>query len=130
MRKPRLVFTSRVICLTRSRPRADLVAPGHERRDLRDIKSAVRKGWKIPDVLFNELATQMGLIVKNGTNREKTQAAQVLLAMHESNERRQTQVVEHHHAHAIVPVTVETFEQARAAILRRIAVAGGAADDP
>ena len=57
----------------------------HIRGDLRAIESSIKAGWKIPEVLYDQLATHMGKIVARGSNREKTAAARVLVAMHGQN---------------------------------------------
>lgn len=108
---------------------SELIADGHERRDLRTIGAAIRKQWLIPESLFTELGERLEKIITYGEPREQIQAARVLIAMHESNERKQPKIVEHAHTHSIIPVTAENLEQSRSEILRRIAEARGTADD-
>jgi hypothetical protein len=64
-----------------------LTDPAHTRRDVRMIESAIRKGFEIPEAIYQSLAKHMSMIVAKGTNREKTAAARVLLAMAEFNDK-------------------------------------------
>ncbi len=74
----------------------------------------------IPDVLYEQLANQLGKIIKDGSNREKTAAARVLVAMHESNQKEQPRHVEHEHTHTLVRTTAENIEQRRSELLAEL----------
>lgn len=56
-----------------------------KRGDLLMIEQAVKKGWAIPDAVFNQLPKQMAEIVKTGQPREAVRAATILLAMNSQN---------------------------------------------
>ena len=64
-----------------------LTDPGHIRQDLRQIESAVRKGWVIPEELFSVLPKVAGAMAINGKGRDKTTAMAILLKMKEQNDR-------------------------------------------
>jgi len=68
---------------------AELIDNHHARRDLRQLESAIRKGFKIGDAVYDTLANHMAQIVTKGNNREKTAAAKVLIAMAEFNARQE-----------------------------------------
>ena len=68
---------------------AELIDNRHTRRDLRQLESAIRKGFKIGDAVYDTLANHMAQIVTKGNNREKTAAAKVLIAMAEFNEKQE-----------------------------------------
>ena len=65
---------------------SELIDPLHARRDLRQLETAVKKGFKIPDALYDQMASIMGQILAKGNNREKTAAARVIVAIAEFNE--------------------------------------------
>lgn len=58
-----------------------LTDPGHTRSDLRQIESAIRKGWVIPDMVLDALPKTMAVIALKGKPRDQIAAAKVLLAM-------------------------------------------------
>jgi hypothetical protein len=62
-----------------------LTDPKHTRGDLRQVETAIRKGWQIPDQLFEKAAIVAQTILVKGSNREKVAALRVLLAMNEQN---------------------------------------------
>ena len=64
---------------------ADLIDPHHTRRDLRQVETAIKKGWKIPDQIFEQAAIVIGKILASGADREKIAAARVLVAMNAQN---------------------------------------------
>jgi hypothetical protein len=57
------------------------------RSDMQLIGQAVRKGWKIPDLLLDRLPAALAKIVTEGEPRHKIAAAKVLVQMHDSNSR-------------------------------------------
>ena len=65
---------------------AELIDPNHVRRDLREVESAIRKGFEIPDVIYQRTAHVVGKLLNEGKAREKLAAARVLIAMAEFNE--------------------------------------------
>jgi hypothetical protein len=62
-----------------------LIDPGHVRRDLRQLESAISRGWDIPDLLLKQLPLAMAKIVKEGSRREATNATRVIVAMQRQN---------------------------------------------
>jgi hypothetical protein len=60
----------------------ELIDPHHVRRDLRQLEGAIaRKEFFINDAVYKTLGNYLAEIVVKGTNREKTAAARVLIAM-------------------------------------------------
>jgi hypothetical protein len=64
-----------------------LTDPAHTRGDLRQMESAIRKGWALSDKLLENLPKVLVEVVAKGSMREKIAAARVLVAMKESNDR-------------------------------------------
>ena len=64
---------------------SELIDPHHARQDLRTLEMAIRKGFKIPDAIFENAAAIMGQILAKGNNREKVAAARVIVAMNAQN---------------------------------------------
>jgi hypothetical protein len=65
---------------------AELIDPHHVRRDLRQLEGAIkRREFEISDAIYKTLANHMAQIVVNGTERGKTAAAKVLIALAEFN---------------------------------------------
>jgi hypothetical protein len=62
-----------------------LTDPAHTRKDLREVETAIRKSWQIPDALFERAGIVIGQILATGSNREKNAAARVLIAMNAQN---------------------------------------------
>ena len=92
--------------------------PKHIRGDLRQIEQSLRRGFDIPDLLFNRTAHVVGQLLKDGKPaREQLAAARVVIALAEYNRSLQPlpAQVEHHHTHDIGPVTEANIEQQRAA---------------
>ena len=46
-----------------------LTDPKHTRGDLRQVETAIRKGWQIPDQLFEKAAIVAQTILVKGSNR-------------------------------------------------------------
>ena len=69
--------------------------PQHVRGDLQSVAQAVKKGWKIPEVVFEKAGVVIARILHEGSAREKLAAVKCLLAMNEQNtpKPQQTQVV-------------------------------------
>lgn len=64
----------------------ELIDPRHSRRDMKMVEAALKRpGFEIGESVFKSLALHMSQIVSKGSNREKTAAARVLLAMAEFN---------------------------------------------
>ena len=101
-----------------------LTDPAHTRGDLRQMESAIRKGWQIPDSLFERAGLVIGQILATGTNREKNAAARVLIAMNEQNNPTPV-VVAHQHLHVAAQAPVESdIDQKRRELAGRIARLG------
>jgi hypothetical protein len=101
-----------------------LTDPAHTRGDLRQMESAIRKGWQIPDALFERAGIVIGQILSKGTNREKVAAARVLIAMNEQNNPTPV-VVAHQHLHVAAQAPVESdIDQKRSELAGRIARLG------
>jgi|LauGreDrversion4_2_1035121.scaffolds.fasta_scaffold1090645_2 hypothetical protein len=101
-----------------------LTDPAHTRGDLRQMESAIRKGWQIPDALFERAGIVIGQILSKGTNREKVAAARVLIAMNEQNNPTPV-VVAHQHLHVAAQAPVESdIDQKRRELAGRIARLG------
>ena len=69
--------------------------PQHVRGDLQQVAQAVKKGWKIPEQIFDRAGAIIGQILASGSPREKLAAVKCLIAMNEQNtpKTQQTQVV-------------------------------------
>lgn len=95
----------------------------HTRGDLQMVRTAIRKGWQIPDQLLEALPKVAGAMALKGKPRDQIAAMKVLLAMKEQNESAEPtfQQVEHHHTHDIGPVTEDNIEAQRAKRLARLA---------
>ena len=96
--------------------------PKHIRGDLRQTEQSLRRGFDIPDLLFNRTAHVVGQLLKDGKPaREQLAAARVVIALAEYNRSLQPlpAQVEHHHTHDIGPVTEANIEQQRAARIAR-----------
>lgn len=83
---------------------AELIDSKHVRRDLKVIEKAVQSsGWEIPQKLLETLPKIMGSIAMTGTNREKTAATRVVVAMKRFNdmqaESQTPKIVGHLHSH-------------------------------
>lgn len=63
-----------------------LTDAGHSRSDLKQIEIALRKGWVIPEQLYEALPKIMAAIAVKGKPREQIAAAKVLLNMKSQNE--------------------------------------------
>lgn len=100
---------------------AELIDPHHVRRDLRQLESAIRKGFVIADVIYERTASTLAQILAKGKDRDKIAAARVIVALAEFNEKLQPQPqhIKHHHTHDIGPVTEANIDQQRAARLAR-----------
>ena len=100
-----------------------LTDPGHIRSDLRQIESAIRRGFDIPDVLYQRTAHVVGKLLNEGKAREKLAAARVVIALAEFNRSLEPvpAQIEHHHTHDIGPVTEDNLEAQRAIRLARLA---------
>ena len=57
----------------------------HTRGDLQMIQTAIRKGWTIPEQVFEKAGLVISQILTKGSNREKVAAMKCLLAMNEQN---------------------------------------------
>jgi hypothetical protein len=89
------------------------------RGDLRMLQSAIRKGWAIPDHVYEKAGVVIAQILAKGSNREKVAAARVLIAMNEQNNPSPV-LVAHQHIHQVA--TEETaLEQKRRELSGRIA---------
>ncbi len=75
-----------------------LTNPGHVRGDLRTLERGIRKGWDIPEAVFQKAAVIIANILQNGTNREKIAAARALVAMNEQNNPDPV-IIAHSHQH-------------------------------
>jgi len=64
---------------------SELIDPQHARRDLKQLEGAIRKGFRIPDAIYDNAAVIMGQILSKGNNREKVAAARVIVAMNAQN---------------------------------------------
>lgn len=94
----------------------------HTRGDLQMLQTAIRKGWAIPDHIYEKAGLVISQILAKGTNREKVAAARVLIAMNEQNNP-QPVLVAHQHIHQVkADNTTETaIEQKRRELSGRIA---------
>lgn len=100
-----------------------LTDPGHIRQDLAEIERSLRRGFDIPDVLYQRTAHVIGKLLNEGKAREKLAAARVVIALAEFNRSLEPvpSQVEHHHTHDIGPVTESNIEAQRAKRLARLA---------
>ena len=98
-----------------------LTDPTHTRGDLRQIETAIRKGWTIPEQVFEKAGIVISQILSKGTAREKVAAARVLIAMNEQNNP-QPVLVAHQHIHQVTSNTTESdVERKRRELSGRIA---------
>ena len=98
-----------------------LTDPAHTRGDLRQIETAIRKGWTIPEQVFEKAGLVISQILSKGTAREKVAAARVLIAMNEQNNP-QPVLVAHQHIHQVASNTTESdVERKRRELSGRIA---------
>ena len=98
-----------------------LTDPTHTRGDLRQIETAIRKGWTIPEQVFEKAGLVISQILSKGTAREKVAAARVLIAMNEQNNP-QPVLVAHQHIHQVASNTTESdVERKRRELSGRIA---------
>lgn len=98
-----------------------LTDPTHTRGDLRQIETAIRKGWAIPEQVFEKAGLVISQILTKGTAREKVAAARVLIAMNEQNNP-QPVLVAHQHIHSVASNTTESdVERKRRELSGRIA---------
>jgi hypothetical protein len=98
-----------------------LTDPTHTRGDLRQIETAIRKGWTIPEQVFEKAGIVISQILSKGTAREKVAAARVLIAMNEQNNP-QPVLVAHQHIHQVASNTTESdVERKRRELSGRIA---------
>jgi hypothetical protein len=97
--------------------------PSHTRQDLAEIERSLRRGFEIPDVLYQRTAHVVGKLLNEGKAREKLAAARVVIALAEFNRSLQPlpAQVEHHHTHDIGPVTESNIEAQRAKRSARLA---------
>ena len=102
-----------------------LTDPGHVRQDLQMIRTAIRKGYDIPDKLLSALPKIAGALMldKSQKGQVRLKAIETIMAMHEYNQAaaEQPKQVEHHHTHDIGPVTESNIEAQRAKRLARLA---------
>lgn len=75
-----------------------LTNPGHARGDLRTLERGIRKGWDIPEAVFQKAAVIIANVLQHGTNREKIAAARALVAMNEQNNPDPV-IIAHQHQH-------------------------------
>ena len=95
--------------------------PQHVRGDLQSVAQAVRKGWKIPEVVFEKAGIVIAKILHEGSPREKLAAVKCLLAMNEQNNP-QPVLVAHQHIHQVASNTTESnVERKRRELSGRIA---------
>ena len=99
-----------------------LTDPSHTRSDLRQIESAIRRGFDIPDVLYQRTAHVIGKLLNEGKAREKLAAARVVIALAEFNRSLEPvpSQVEHTHTHEIGPVTVDNLAEHKRRLLDEI----------
>ena len=66
-----------------------LTEPGHTRQDLAMVRTAIRKGYDIPDELLSALPKIAGALVLDKTQRGQVRlkAIQTIMAMKEANDR-------------------------------------------
>ena len=64
-----------------------LTDPGHIRRDLQTIHSALVKKWDLPDALLTKLPQVMAKIAIQGKPKEQIAATKNLMLMKEANDR-------------------------------------------
>jgi len=98
----------------------DILEPGHTRRNLKTLETAISRGFEIPENVLKTAPKVMGHIIATGSTREKIAAGRVLVAMV-----RASQPTTHLHAHAHAqdaPIVLEgeTFEQRRERLRRRL----------
>ncbi len=99
-----------------------LTDPTHTRGDLRQIETAIRKGWAIPEQVFEKAGLVISQILTKGSNREKVAAMKCLLAMNEQNTPPQPVLVAHQHIHQVASNTTESdVERKRRELSGRIA---------
>jgi hypothetical protein len=99
-----------------------LTDPTHTRGDLRQIETAIRKGWAIPEQVFEKAGLVISQILTKGTAREKVAAMKCLLAMNEQNTPPQPVLVAHQHIHQVASNTTESdVERKRRELSGRIA---------
>jgi len=98
--------------------------PQHVRGDLQQVAQAVRKGWKIPESIFDRAGAIIGQILANGSPREKLAAVKCLLAMNQQNMPQQPVLVAHRHVHSVHTDPEQSLEQKRHELSRRIARIG------
>jgi hypothetical protein len=99
-----------------------LTDPTHTRGDLRQIETAIRKGWTIPEQVFEKAGLVISQILTKGSNREKVAAMKCLLAMNEQNTPPQPVLVAHQHIHQVASNTTESdVERKRRELSGRIA---------
>ena len=72
--------------------------PQHVRGDLQSVAQAVKKGWKIPEVVFEKAGIVIAKILHEGSAREKLAAVKCLLAMNEQNNPDPV-IIAHQHQH-------------------------------
>jgi hypothetical protein len=66
-----------------------LADAGHSRSDLRMLKTAIQKGWQIPEQLLEALPKVAGAIAIKGKPRDQIAAMALLVKMKEQNDRRE-----------------------------------------
>ena len=95
--------------------------------DLVMIRSAIRRGWKIPDEVMQSLPEKMAALVDDADPRTSLGAAKVLVAMHGQNQRDAPTVKHHEHHHELESVirSGETIEQRKQRLAERIARLSG-----
>ena len=64
-----------------------LTDPGHIRRDLQTIHTALVKKWDLPDALLTKLPMVMAQIAIKGNPKEQIAATKNLMLMKEANDR-------------------------------------------
>jgi hypothetical protein len=94
-----------------------VVDPANGIRDVRLLERAVRKGWNIPEQLFDVLPGEMAIIAldRGNSHRERISATKAIVSMHGQNQKDQHhEEGERHlhlHAHAAVEAAKETVSQ-------------------
>jgi hypothetical protein len=104
--------------------------PHHLRGDLKTIETALRRGWDIPDAIFDSLPKIVAQILLKGTNREKIAAGRLLAVLHKQNSDREPVIQQHQHQHLhaqvdAIPVTHENMDERKRQLAARIVALGG-----
>lgn len=99
-----------------------LTDTGHSRSDLAMIRTAIVKGWQIPDKLLEALPKVAGSMALTGKPREQIAAMKVLLAMKEQNDanEKSSRPIQHRHVHELGPITDANIAEHRARLLEEL----------